>query len=60
MIEWGYRENKKNAKVKRAQFTPDHHEINLNKESSAGELLRFNRVTAHSNMQEMNNTEDHS
>lgn len=30
MIKWGYRENKKNAKVKRAQFTPDHHEINLN------------------------------
>lgn len=56
----GLQGEQKNTKVKRAQFTPDHHEINLNKESSAGELLRFNRATAHSNMQEMNNTEDHS
>lgn len=56
----GLQGEQKNAKVKRAQFTPNHHEINLNKESSAGELLRFNRATAHSNMQEMNNTEDHS
>lgn len=32
----------------------------FNKESSVGELLRFNRATVHSNVQEMNSTEDRS
>lgn len=49
----------KNCKCKEStiHIRPPRAKPKFNKESSAGELLRFNRATVHSNLQEMNNTE---